>query len=87
MSTKGGLHFQKRYPQGKLIWVIRGRGFDVAVDLHSGSETYGQWFGMELSEENNKQLYISEDFAHGFLVLSDVAKVLLQGDGLLPSGR
>lgn len=77
MSTKGvlrGLHFQKQYPQGKLVRVIQGIVFDVAVDLRSGSKTYGQWFGVELSEENNKQFYISEGFAHGFLVLSDVAK-------------
>ena len=77
MSTKGvlrGLHFQKQYPQGKLVRVIQGIVFDVAVDLRSGSKTCGQWFGVELSEENNKQFYISEGFAHGFLVLSDVAK-------------
>ena len=77
MSTKGvlrGLHFQKQYPQGKLVRVIQGTIFDVAVDLRAGSKTYGQWFGVELSEENNKQFYISEGFAHGFLVLSDVAK-------------
>ena len=77
MSTKGvlrGLHFQKQYPQGKLVRVIQGTVFDVAVDLRAGSKTYGQWFGVELSEENNKQFYISEGFAHGFLVLSDVAK-------------
>ena len=69
-----GLHFQKQYPQGKLVRVIQGTVFDVAVDLRAGSKTYGQWFGVELSEENNKQFYISEGFAHGFLVLSDVAK-------------
>lgn len=77
MSTKGvlrGLHFQKQYPQGKLVRVIQGTVFDVAVDLRSGSKTFGQWFGVELSEENNIQFYISEGFAHGFLVLSDVAK-------------
>lgn len=77
MSTKGvlrGLHFQKQYSQGKLVRVIQGTVFDVAVDLRAGSKTYGQWFGVELSEENNKQFYISEGFAHGFLVLSDVAK-------------
>lgn len=77
MSTKGvlrGLHFQKQYPQGKLVRVIQGTVSDVAVDLRAGSKTYGQWFGVELSEENNKQFYISEGFAHGFLVLSDVAK-------------
>lgn len=77
MSTKGvlrGLHFQKQYPQGKLVRVIKGRVFDVAVDMRAGSKTYGQWFGVELSEENKKQFYISEGFAHGFLVLSDVAE-------------
>lgn len=77
MSTKGvlrGLHFQKQYPQGKLVRVIRGAVFDVAVDLRSGSATYGQWYGVELTEENKKQFYVSEGFAHGFLVLSDVAE-------------
>ena len=77
MSVKGvlrGLHFQKQHPQGKLVRVIRGRVFDVAVDLRSGSETYGKWFGVELSEENKKQFYIPEGFAHGFLVLSDTAE-------------
>ncbi len=77
MSVKGvlrGLHFQKEYPQGKLVRVIKGKVFDVAVDLRKGSETYGQWYGVELSEENKKQFYISEGFAHGFLVLSDVAE-------------
>lgn len=76
-STKGvlrGLHFQKQYPQGKLVWVIRGSVFDVAVDMRKGSKTYGQWYGMELTEENKKQFYISEGFAHGYLVLSDVAE-------------
>lgn len=77
MSPKGvlrGLHFQKRHPQGKLVRVIRGSVFDVAVDLRSGSETYGQWFGVELSAENKKQFYVSEGFAHGYLVLSDEAE-------------
>lgn len=77
MSVKGvlrGLHFQKEYPQGKLVRVIRGRVFDVAVDLRSESNTYGQWYGIELSDENKKQFYISEGFAHGFLVLSDEAE-------------
>ncbi|MBM6853229.1 dTDP-4-dehydrorhamnose 3,5-epimerase [Mediterraneibacter glycyrrhizinilyticus] len=76
-STKGvlrGLHFQKEYPQGKLARVIRGNVFDVAVDLRKGSATYGKWFGIELSEENKKQFYIPEGFAHGFLVLSDIAE-------------
>lgn len=77
MSTKGvlrGLHFQKEFPQGKLVRVIRGRVFDVAVDLRADSATYGQWYGVELSEENKKQFYISEGFAHGFLVLSETAE-------------
>ena len=76
-STKGvlrGLHFQKEFPQGKLVRVVKGTVFDVAVDLRSDSKTYGQWFGVELSEENKKQFYISEGFAHGFLVLSDIAE-------------
>ena len=76
-SVKGvlrGLHFQKEFPQGKLVRVIKGIVFDVAVDLRSDSETYGKWFGVELSEENKKQFYIPQGFAHGFLVLSDVAE-------------
>ena len=76
-STKGvlrGLHFQKQFPQGKLVRVIRGKVFDVAVDLREDSQTYRKWFGIELSEENKKQFYIPEGFAHGFLVLSDVAE-------------
>ena len=77
MSKKGvlrGLHFQKQYPQGKLVRVIKGSVFDVAVDLRAGSVTYGQWYGVELTEENKKQFYIAEGFAHGFLVLSDTAE-------------
>ena len=77
MSTKGvlrGLHFQKRFPQGKLVRVIKGSVFDVAVDLRKGSKTYGEWYGIELTEENKKQFYIPEGFAHGFLVLSDTAE-------------
>lgn len=77
MSTKGvlrGLHFQKEFPQGKLVRVIRGSVFDVAVDIRSGSETCGKWYGVELTAENKKQFYISEGFAHGFLVLSDEAE-------------
>lgn len=76
-SSKGvlrGLHFQKEFPQGKLVRVIKGKVFDVAVDLRSDSKTYGQWFGVELTEENKKQFYISPGFAHGFLVLSDIAE-------------
>ena len=77
MSTRGvlrGLHFQKQFPQGKLVRVVRGKVFDVAVDLRSDSKTYGKWFGVELSAENMKQFYIPEGFAPGFLVLSDEAE-------------
>ena len=76
-SKKGvirGLHFQKQYPQGKLVRAVRGTVFDVAVDLRSDSKTYGKWFGVTLSAENKKQFYIPEGFAHGFLVLSDEAE-------------
>lgn len=77
MSVKGvlrGLHFQKQFPQGKLVRVIKGSVFDVAVDLRKDSASYGKWFGVELTEENKKQFYIPEGFAHGFLVLSDIAE-------------
>lgn len=77
MSVKGvlrGLHYQKQYPQGKLVRVVKGTVFDVAVDLRAGSDTYGKWYGVELSAENKKQFYIPEGFAHGFLVLSDAAE-------------
>ena len=77
MSTKGvlrGLHFQKQFPQTKLVRVIRGTVFDVAVDIRIGSKTYGKWYGTELSEENNKQFLVPAGFAHGFMVLSDTAE-------------
>ena len=77
MSTKGvlrGLHFQKHFPQTKLVRAIKGAVFDVAVDLRTDSETYGKWYGILLTEENKKQFLIPEGFAHGFLVLSDVAE-------------
>lgn len=78
-STKGvlrGLHLQLKYPQGKLVRVIRGEVFDVGVDLRGDSPTYGKWYGEILSEDNKKQLYIPPKFAHGFLVLSDEAEFL-----------
>lgn len=76
-SRKGvlrGLHFQKKHPQGKLVRVLSGEVFDVAVDLRPESPTYKKWFGTVLSGENQKQLYVPERFAHGFLVLSDEAE-------------
>ena len=76
-SSKGvlrGLHLQLKYPQGKLVRVIKGEVFDVGVDLRADSETYGKWFGAILSDENKKQLFIPPKFAHGFVVLSDDAE-------------
>ena len=75
-SKKGvlrGLHFQKTKPQGKLVRVLEGAVYDVAVDIRKGSETYGKWYGVLLSEENKKQFYVPEGFAHGFVVVSDTA--------------
>lgn len=75
-SNKGvlrGLHFQRKNSQGKLVRVTKGEVFDVAVDLRIGSPTYGHWEGVVLNDENKKQFYIPEGFAHGFLVLSDEA--------------
>ena len=69
-----GLHFQKKHPQGKLVRVIKGSVYDVAVDIRKNSKTFGKWVGVELSEENKKQFYIPEGFAHGFLVLSEEAQ-------------
>ena len=76
-SKKGvlrGLHFQIHYPQDKLVRVIRGAVYDVAVDLREGSNTFGKWYGVELTEENKRQFFIPKNFAHGFLVLSDYAE-------------
>jgi dTDP-4-dehydrorhamnose 3,5-epimerase len=78
-SVKGvlrGLHYQVQQAQGKLVRVVRGAVFDVAVDIRRSSPTYGQWIGVELSEENHKQLWVPEGFAHGFLVVSDSADFL-----------
>ena len=82
-STKGvlrGLHFQKQFPQTKLVRVIKGAVFDVAVDLRLGSPTYGKWHGEILTEENKKQFLIPRGFAHGFLVLSDIAEFCYKCD-------
>jgi dTDP-4-dehydrorhamnose 3,5-epimerase len=76
-SIKGvlrGLHYQKQFPQGKLVRVIKGAVYDVAVDLRPGSSTYGNWKGTVLSEDNKLQLFIPAGFAHGFLVMSDEAE-------------
>ncbi len=69
-----GLHFQTRNPQGKLVRVVKGEVYDVAVDLRKGSATFGSWFGVLLSEENKRQFYVPEGFAHGFLVISETAE-------------
>lgn len=76
-SKKGvlrGLHFQKEHPQGKLVRVINGEVFDVAVDIREGSKTFGKWFGVVLSAENKKQFFVPKGFAHGFVVLSEYAE-------------
>lgn len=78
-SSKGvlrGLHYQIKQPQGKLVRVARGAVFDVAVDIRRSSPTFGKWVGVELSEENHKQLWVPEGFAHGFVVLSETADFL-----------
>lgn len=83
MSVKGvlrGLHFQKNFPQTKLVRTIKGSVFDVAVDLRSDSRTYGKWYGVELTEENKKQFLIPKGFAHGFLVLSETAEFCYKCD-------
>ena len=89
-SRKGvlrGLHFQTKHPQGKLVRVISGEVFDVAVDLRPDSETFGKWEGVLLSAENKKQFYIPEGFAHGFVVLSDEAEFVYKcTDFYDPSG-
>ena len=74
-NTIRGLHYQFRRPQGKLFRVLSGAVFDVAVDIRRGSPSFGQWFGVELSADNKRQLFIPAGFAHGFCVLSDGAQV------------
>ena len=88
-STKGvlrGLHFQIEHPQSKLVRVVRGEVFDVAVDLRKGSPTYGKWEGVILSEENHRQFFIPRGFAHGFLVLSDYAEFCYKCDDIYHPG-
>lgn len=75
-DTLRGLHYQLKHPQGKLIQVIEGAVFDVAVDIRLGSPTYGQWVAEVLSDDNNKQLYVPPGFAHGFCVLSETARFI-----------
>ncbi len=89
MSVKGvlrGLHFQKEYPQTKLVRAIRGSVFDVAVDLRPDSGTYGKWYGILLTEENKKQFLIPGGFAHGFLVLTDTAEFCYKCDDFYHPG-
>ena len=84
-SRKGvlrGLHFQKTYPQAKLVRVLKGEVFDVAVDLRKDSDTYGQWVGTVLSEDNKRQFMIPRGFAHGFVVMSDYAEFAYKCDEL-----
>jgi len=89
MSVKGvlrGLHFQKQFPQTKLVRVIKGCVFDAAVDMRSNSPTFGKWFGIILSEDNRKQFLIPKGFAHGFLVLSDSAAFCYKCDDFYHPG-
>lgn len=71
-----GLHYQLKHPQGKLVQVLEGEVFDVAVDIRRGSPSFGEWVGEILSDKNNKQLYVPPGFAHGFCVLSETARFI-----------
>ncbi|NLL04359.1 MAG: dTDP-4-dehydrorhamnose 3,5-epimerase [Clostridiaceae bacterium] len=84
-SKKGvlrGIHFQTKYPQGKLVRVIKGRVYDVAVDLRKGSDTFGKWYGVELSEENKTMFYIPEGFGHAFLTMEEDTEFLYKTTNL-----
>ena len=88
-SRKGvlrGLHFQKEHPQAKLVRVIKGEVYDVAVDLRAGSSTYGKWVGVTLSEDNRRQFFIPRGFAHGFIVTSDYAEFAYKCDDIYHPG-
>lgn len=88
-STQGvlrGLHFQIEHPQAKLVRVLRGRVFDVCVDLRKGSPTWGKWEGVELSDHNKRQFFIPRGFAHGFLVLSETAEFAYKCDDVYHPG-
>ena len=85
-GTLRGLHYQLKNPQGKLVYVVRGEIFDVAVDIRRGSPSFGRWTGNLLSEKNKRQLYIPEGFAHGFCVLSETADVIYKCTDLYTPG-
>ena len=88
-STRGvlrGLHYQLQHPQGKLVWVVSGEVFDVAVDIRKGSPWFGKWVGAILSEENQQQLYIPPGFAHGFCTLSEQADFLYKCTDIYTAG-
>lgn len=83
MSNRGvlrGMHFQKHYPQGKIVRVISGRIYDVVIDLRKESSTYGKWYGVELSEKNRYMLHIPKGFAHGFLTLENNSQIIYRCD-------
>lgn len=83
-----GLHFQTNHPQAKLVRVISGEVFDVAVDIRKGSSTYGQWYGVVLSSENKRQFFLPKGFAHGFAVMSDTAEFVYKCDDVYdPTGE
>lgn len=89
LSIKGtlrGLHYQLKHPQAKLVFVVKGEIFDVVVDIRKGSPTYGKWVGANLSDENRRQIYVPEGFAHGFCVLSETADVIYKCTDLYTTG-